>query len=203
MTSFTDFFAAHRILVSRFFSILFFAAILATESRQEGRILAPALFFIGLLLVGIGTVGRLWCSVYISGYKNAELVTAGPYSLSRNPLYFFSFLGFVGLGFVTETVTVPLVLALSFGVAYPLIISREEQYLSAKFGDAFTAYAARTPRFFPRLTGLREPESWSVNPRLFRRTMGDVLWFVWLVGVIEVVEALHELNIVVPLIALP
>lgn len=199
----TDFFAAHRILVSRVFSLLFFFALLVTESRLEGHFVTPALFLLGLVLVGIATVGRLWCSLYISGYKNAELVTAGPYSLSRNPLYFFSFLGFIGLGFATETLTFPLVLAMTFGIAYPLIIAREERFLGGKFGDAFTAYAARTPRFFPRLTGLVEPESWSVNPRLFRRTMGDVLWFVWLVGIIELVEALHEYRIIEPLLALP
>jgi len=32
--------------------------------------------------------------------------------------------------------------------------------------------------------------------------MGDVLWFVWLVGVIELVEALHEYGLLVPLIRL-
>jgi len=203
MTRVTDFFAGHRILVSRVFSLLFFFTLLVTESRLEGHLITPALFLLGLVLVGVATVGRLWCSLYISGYKNAELVTAGPYSVSRNPLYFFSFLGFIGLGFATETFTFPLVLAVSFGIAYPLIIAREEQYLRAKFGDAFSAYAARTPRFFPRFTDLIEPESWSVNPRLFRRTMGDVLWFVWLVGVIELVEALHEYRIIEPWVALP
>jgi len=33
--------------------------------------------------------------------------------------------------------------------------------------------------------------------------MGDVLWFVWLVGVIELVEALHEYHILEPLLRLP
>jgi protein-S-isoprenylcysteine O-methyltransferase Ste14 len=40
---------------------------------------------------------RLWCSLYISGYKNSQLITSGPYSLCRNPLYFFSFVGFAAL----------------------------------------------------------------------------------------------------------
>ena len=33
--------------------------------------------------------------------------------------------------------------------------------------------------------------------------MGDVLWFVWLVGVIELVEAFHEYGLIAPLIRLP
>jgi len=42
-----------------------------------------------------------------------------------------------------------------------------------------------------------------VNPGLFRRTMGDVLWFVWLVGIIELVEALHEYGFMKPVLRLP
>lgn len=203
MTGVYDFIASHRILVSRIFSAAFFALLLATEGALEGSLVSPLLFFFGLILVAIATVGRLWCSLYISGYKNAALIDAGPYSISRNPLYFFSFLGFVGIGLATETVTLALLLAAIFAVGYPLIIAREERYLRAKFGDAFAAYAARTPRFFPKVGALQEPETWRVNPRLFRRTMGDVLWFVWLVAVIELVEALHEYGVVTPLLRLP
>lgn len=198
-----NFIASHRILVSRVFALSFFVLLVLTESTVEGSMIAPLLFLTGLVLVGIATVGRLWCSVYISGYKNSELITAGPYSISRNPLYFFSFLGFIGIGFSTETFSFPLGLTAIFAIGYPLIITREEDYLRAKFGEAFTAYAAHTPRFFPNLKLLKEPETWTVNPRLFRRTMGDVLWFVWLVGIVELVEALHEYGIVTPLLRLP
>lgn len=197
-----NFIASHRIAVSRLFAVSFFVMLVLTESAAEGMT-APLLFVTGLVLVGIATVGRLWCSVYISGYKNSELVTAGPYSISRNPLYFFSFLGFIGIGFSTEAFSFPLGLAAIFAIGYPLIIKREEDYLRAKFSEAFTAYAARTPCFFPNLKLLKEPETWTVNPRLFRRTMGDVLWFIWLVGVVELVEALHKYGIVTPLFHVP
>lgn len=59
--------------------------------------MSTILFLLGLLLVGVATVGRLWCSLYISGHENSELITTGPYSLSRNPLYFFSLPGFAGI----------------------------------------------------------------------------------------------------------
>lgn len=203
MAGLYDFIASHRILVSRILAAVFFALLLVTEGAFEGSLISPLLFFFGLILVGIATVGRLWCSVYISGYKNAALIDAGPYSISRNPLYFFSFLGFLGIGLVTETISFPLAFAAIFAIGYPLIIAREEQFLRTKFGDAFAAYAARTPRFFPRVNALKEPETWSVNPRLFRRTMGDALWFVWLVAIIELVEGLHEYGVVTPLIRLP
>lgn len=195
-------FATHRILVSRLFGIVFFLTVLSSESVHVGTVLEATLFLGGLVLVGIATVGRLWCSLYISGYKDTELITTGPYSVSRNPLYFFSFLGFAGIGFATETVTLGVTLPLIVGLGYPAVVRREEEDLRAKFGAVFEAYCARTPRFFPDFGKFNEPVSYVVNPRLFRRTMLDVIWFVWFVGVIELVEALHELHVFDPAIRL-
>ena len=105
-----SFFATHRILFSRFFGVAFFLLVLASGSAHGRSVLDAVLFLSGLVLVGIATVGRLWCSLYISGYKDRELITTGPYSLSRNPLYFFSFLGFAGIGLATETITLAVAL---------------------------------------------------------------------------------------------
>jgi len=201
-TSFTDFVAGHRILVSRIFAAALVGALLVAGSRLEGILVSDVLFFVGLALVGVATIGRLWCSLYISGYKNSELITVGPYSVTRNPLYFFSFVGFVGVGFATEMLTFAAVIAVFFAIVYPRIIVREEAVLRAKFGDAFEAYCERVPRFLPKPSAYFEPASWTVAMRRFRRTMLDVVWFVWLVALCELVEAIHELGIVKPLISL-
>lgn len=200
---FAEFITSYRILSSRVLVVGFFLLLLFTESAEEGSIISSLLFLVGLVLIGAATVGRLWCAMYISGYKSSELITSGPYSISRNPLYFFSLLGWLGAGLATETVSFGIAFALIFWVVYPHIINHEERYLHAKFGHAFTDYCARTPRFFPNLKGFQEPESYVVNPRLFRRAMGDVLWFIWLVGIVEFVEALHEYRFVSPVIRLP
>ena len=196
-------FASRRILVSRAFVLAFFVAVLATESAHEGNLLSTALFLLGLALVGLATVGRLWCSLYISGYKQAQLVTAGPYSVCRNPLYFFSLLGFAGIGFATETLSFAVLMVAATLIAYPAVIRAEEQTLREKFGAAFDEYCARTPRLVPDFRKFAEPDSWTVNPRIFRRSMGEVVWFIWFVGIVELVEALHEYHLVEPLIRLP
>jgi protein-S-isoprenylcysteine O-methyltransferase Ste14 len=104
--------------------------------------LLTLLFLSGIVLVGVATVGRLWCSLYISGYKCAELISTGPYSMSRHPLCFFSFIGFVGVGLATETVTLALVMVCFFLLCYPVVIAQEESELSLRFGD--TARARRS-----------------------------------------------------------
>jgi len=195
--------SSHRISVSRVFAIAFFFTVLVMESTHEGSIISRVLFLIGLVLVGIATVGRLWCSLYISGYKGSQLITTGPYSISRNPLYFFSLLGFAGIGFTTETFTMGVALTLIILIGYPPVIEREERLLRARFGAEFDEYCALTPRLFPNLSRFSEPETYIVNPKLFRRTMGDVVWFVWFVGIIEFVEALHQFHLIEPFVWLP
>lgn len=196
-------FSTHRIFASRGVALLFFVLLVSVESRQEGTLVSAVLFLFGLSLAAVATAGRLWCSLYISGYKDAALVVEGPYSVSRNPLYFFSMLGFVGIGFASETFTLGILAAVFFLAAYPFVIAREERFLAERFGDEFRAYCQRTPRFFPNLRLLREPDAYTVKPRQFRRTMGDVLWFIWLIGIVEIAEALHEYHVVEPLLRLP
>lgn len=195
--------SSHRILVSRVFGIVFFLTVLVMESTHEGSIISAVLFLIGLVLVGIATVGRLWCSLYISGYKDSQLITTGPYSISRNPVYFFSLLGFAGIGFATETVTLGFGLTLIILIGYPPVIKREEELLRSRFGAGFDEYCARTPQFIPNLAKFNEPDTYLVNPKLFRRTMGDVVWFIWFIGIIEFVEALHVYHFFEPIIWLP
>ena len=186
----------HRILVSRVFAALLIAVVLSTESLEEGTLTATVLFISGLVLIGIATVGRLWCSLYISGYKDNQLITVGPYSVSRNPLYFFSFLAFAGVGLATETFTLAVILPVFFAFVYPFVMRREERDLRARFGPTYDAYAARVPRFLPNPSIYAEPPTWVVDTRRFRRTMLDVVWFVWLAALLEFVEAIHALGIV-------
>lgn len=63
---------------------------------------------VSLLLVIAGAFGRVWASLYLGGRKNATLVQAGPYSLCRNPLYFFSAVGALGIAIQSHRVLVAL-----------------------------------------------------------------------------------------------
>lgn len=84
------------------------------------------------------------------------LVSSGMFAVCRNPLYVGNALVLLGL-FVAHNNPLAYVLGLAFfGVAYWSIIAAEEQFLRAKFGDAYRDYCARVNRFWPSFTHYRE-----------------------------------------------
>ena len=185
-----------RIPVSRLVSAVavFFLVLSTSRWENQNAMVTVALFSLGMFLVAIGSMGRMWCSVYIAGYKDKTLITQGPYSVCRNPLYFFSTFGALGVGFCTETFTFPLILLLAMFLYYPLVVRKEERRLREAFGDDFNDYARRTPAFFPNFSRLSEPETYAVKPRVYRRHMFSALWFVWIVGLLELAEGLKEVG---------
>ena len=114
-----------------------------------------------------------------SAFKNAKLVTDGPYSLCRNPLYLFSYLGGVGIMLITETFTFPIVFTLYFLCYYHFVIRQEEAFLSEKYGTAYSDYIKTIPRFLPSFKNFKEPEFYQVSPKHFRLFLTHVVWFIW------------------------
>ena len=186
-----------RIRISQIFAGLLVVLICISSSLWEDKapFVTTLLFLLGAVLVGIASLGRLWCSVYIAGYKTDHLVTQGPYSMCRNPLYFFSLLGALGVGLTTETLLVPLVILIAFFGYYPLVIKSEEAELIKLHKTEFEIYLKEVPKFFPKISLLNEPEEYTVKPIVFKRHMFHALWFVWFLGIIEIIEELHELNV--------
>ena len=69
-------------------SVLLVAVILLTQPLLVGRV-HTFIEMVGVTLAIVCIGGRLWSCLYIGSRKNRELVTTGPYSITRNPLYFF------------------------------------------------------------------------------------------------------------------
>ncbi|MGD9975297.1 MAG: isoprenylcysteine carboxylmethyltransferase family protein [Desulfatirhabdiaceae bacterium] len=186
-----------RITASRVIVVLLFLLICFSNRLWEETVpfVAEILFLIGVFLVGIASMGRLWCSLYIAGYKTDTLITQGPYSMCRNPLYFFSFLGAVGLGFASETLLIPFLICIAFVVYYPFVIKSEEKELMRLHTCAFDSYVKNVPRFFPKVSLLQEPHEYVVKPRIFKQHIFSALWFVWVLGIFEVIEELNVLHI--------
>jgi protein-S-isoprenylcysteine O-methyltransferase Ste14 len=185
----------YRILGSRLFIAVIVILLLVSESKWQEGLWGPILFMAGAFLIGLAVTGRLWCSLYISGYKKGTLITEGPYSMCRNPLYFFSFLGAIGVGLATETLTIPICTAIVFAFYYPMVIRAEEKKLIQIHKEAFSDYCRKTPVFLPALGLLTEPEEYVVKPKIFRKTLFEVMWFVLLLGILEIKEALSQAGV--------
>lgn len=184
----------YRIILSRVAVLvgLFFYVMTRSWWSLRNDMMSHALLCIGIVLVSIAALGRMWCSLYIAGYKDDQLVTEGPYSLCRNPLYFFSFIGLMGIGFSTETMVFPLIFMALFRYYYQFVIKSEESRLRAIFGSSFEEYSRSTPAFFPRFSGYHEPEDYAVKPRVYRKHLLSALWFVWAIGLLQLIQGMKE-----------
>jgi protein-S-isoprenylcysteine O-methyltransferase Ste14 len=192
-----------RVLFTRLFAAAVGVLILFSGSRWEAvELYSTTLFSAGAIMVGVATVGRVWCNLYICGRKSSELITAGPYSMCRNPLYFFSLIGAVGLGLTTETISFAVLFLVVFSIYYPFVIQAEEKRLSEIHGAEYQQYRKEIPRFIPTLKRFREPDEYVVRVKLFRRSLLDAMCFVWFIGILEIIEALHESHILPVLIKL-
>ncbi len=159
--------------------------------------------WIGIVLIVVCILGRTWSSLYIGGRKIEEFVQTGPYSVMRNPLYFFSCIGAVGVGMQVGTVVLGLVTGLLAYVVFHVVVLREEELLSERYGAAYQAYLARVPRFFPKPSLWRDEPTLTIRPPRVLTTFGDALVFLLAVPGAEFFEYLQDAGIIPVLLRLP
>ena len=183
----------NRIFFSRLVGVLFFCAFTVSISgwREIVPMLSGVLSWVGWALITLGVIGRLWCSSHIGGKKNATLVAAGPYSVCRNPLYFFSFLGGMGGMFLTHTFLFPCLFATLFISYYAKVIASEEDVLLAIHSADYRNYYAKVPRFWPKISLLSEPIAKTVSTTHFFKSFTEMIWFFVAGGLIMWLENLH------------
>lgn len=146
---------------------------------------------VGLVCIAMAVVGRAWCSLYIGGRKKAEIVDRGPYSVTRNPLYLFSFLGAFGMGAQAGSLVLALLFTLAAVAVFLRTILREEAWLSAEFGATYEIYRMRTPRFLPNPRLWKDEDELTIRPTFFLRTLRDGVVMFGAVPAMEAIEALH------------
>ena len=143
---------------------------------------------IGLVAIVLSIVGRAWCSLYIGGRKKSEIVDRGPYSVTRNPLYVFSYIGAFGIGAQSGSATIGAAFVLAAMVVFYMTVKREEAFLEREFGAVYIAYKARTPRFWPRFSLWRDEEHLTIRPALFVTTILDGLVFLLAIPLFELID---------------
>jgi protein-S-isoprenylcysteine O-methyltransferase Ste14 len=98
---------------------------------------------------GFILLASAWRVLY-AAQREGRLATTGPYARLRHPQYAAFIL--IMVGFFLQWPTILTLVMLPVLVAmYLRLARREEREAHAAFGEAWEAYAARTPAFLPRL----------------------------------------------------
>ncbi|NQU66293.1 MAG: isoprenylcysteine carboxylmethyltransferase family protein [SAR324 cluster bacterium] len=131
----------------------------------------PQSLLIGSILMVLGEIIRIISVAYIGGVSRTtsystgkKLITAGPFSHVRNPLYIGNFFLSTGIVFLSN---VDLYLTLGFVTMFFLqyfpIINWEETNLKTVFGKEFEDYVAKVPQWIPAITNKIESDV-SIKP---------------------------------------
>ena len=122
------------------------------------------LLTLGLILSLIGETIR-FNAIFHAGSETrtrnvgaSRLITSGPYSVTRNPLYYGNLLMYIGyaLGSAALLPWFPVIAFLYIIFQYYMIILLEEETLRELFGKEYEDYCEKVPRLFPRLFARRE-----------------------------------------------
>lgn len=180
------------------------AALIVVAPREKGDSDYHVWIEFGGFVAILAAIGlRLWCTLYIGGRKSDELVTTGPYSVCRNPLYLGSMLGAVGVGMQTGMASFALLCGLICWAIFAVVVRREEAFLHGRFGPAYGRYCARTPRFWPRFDRYDEGAGAGVfTTRSLKRTLRDGAVFLLALPLTEAIENLHEAGLLPALVSL-
>jgi hypothetical protein len=145
----------------------------------------------GYFLLLLCVFGRLWSILYAGGNKNVVLVTSGPYSITRNPLYLFSTFGAVAVGLLFGSMAFALVFG---GLTYWILRTTargEALFLQSRFGSAYDQYANRVPFFWPNISLYVESTDARFNPGALRSTFRDSIFFLAVIPFVEFAEYLR------------
>jgi len=113
--------------------------------------------FLGFIVLLMGTLLRMSARGHkkANSHRSEKLVTTGPYTLVRNPMYLGSFL--TGAGFILIVWpwwSLPLFAGL-FYLRFKKQIIKEEGFLEKLDKEAYAAYCKKVPQILPSLKQLK------------------------------------------------
>lgn len=141
---------------------------------------------LGTLLAVMGELFRIYSVAFIGSVSRTRntsstgsaLITSGPFSWVRNPLYVGNFFITFGMSVFSGVPWLMLLTVLAFAFQYYCIVKYEEKLLVERFGAEYQQYMQRVPAWLPsRLPSLAEvewPETFSPALKSERRTLAAV-----------------------------
>jgi protein-S-isoprenylcysteine O-methyltransferase Ste14 len=168
----------------------FFTTLLTTKPYIDNASLHEVITLVAWALVSTATVGKLWCNLYLLGRKSKHLCQVGPYSLCRNPLYGFAFLGGMGIVVASDRAVLMIFFPLLFWGYYIHVIRAEERRLAELFGGEYEAYCARVPRIIPRFKNYWAPETAPITVDHYLRGIVTAMGYFWIIVTVQLIEVL-------------
>ena len=194
----------NRSLHGRLLLLALLPSIVLTQAIwTEGGVFREALEWLGYTATIVCVLGRTWCTAYIGGRKKRELVDCGPYSVVRNPLYGFSFVGLAGIGLLTGSVVWTALLLGGAALYFGFVVRREELYLLAAFPSDYPRYLERTPRWLPAARLWRDVQEVTIRPALVKRALLDGICFLAAFPIFEALAEAHAAGLLPALLSLP
>jgi len=111
----------------------------------------------GVAFVALGETVRLWGVRHIGAISRTRrdrlgpLVTTGPFSVVRNPLYLGNVALWIGFTLLARLLWMVPVSVVLLGLQYHAIVRWEERLLDRRLVERYRTYAARVPRWIPTL----------------------------------------------------
>ena len=120
-----------------------------TGRHGNPHLALPHLLSLAFIFGGFYLLATAWHVLY-EAQRSGKLATTGPYAKVRHPQYVAFVI--IMFGFLLQWPTlVTLIMFPILVYMYVRLAMQEERDSEARFGEAWHEYAARTPRFIPRL----------------------------------------------------
>jgi protein-S-isoprenylcysteine O-methyltransferase Ste14 len=142
-----------------------------------------------LLLAGIGL--RMWSTLYIGQRKSKQLITDGPFSMCRNPLYFGSLLIAVGVSLCFENFVLLAFVLIVLVPIHLLVIFAEEKKLITAFGTAYEQYKKKVPRLWPAFSRFKTSSVIEVSTKALTKAAMEMVLLLLIPPLGDLVELLH------------
>jgi len=115
---------------------------------------------VGILVALAGELTRIWAVAYAGGATRTlepgvgNLITGGPFSYVRNPLYVGNFLLSLGICLAAWPWMpwMAFIFVFAFALQYGFIVAVEEDTIRQSLGETYDEYFRAVPRWLPRFT---------------------------------------------------
>lgn len=182
-----------RVIILRIaFAPVIFIVLFVWRSWDDHSIRDFVVEWSGYILLLAGISLRMWSTLYIGQQKSKKLITDGPFSMCRNPLYFGTLLMAVGIALCFENLILLIFVLVVLVPVHLLVILSEEEQLLINFGPAYEQYKKEVPRLWFAFSRYQSPETIEVSTRAVRRATMEMALLLLIPPLGDLIEILHS-----------